>query len=632
MKRKSLLQLKKEIKTAAQDYYEGHPKISDGEFDILVDELSKSNPNDELLNKVGWGYDIHQINGEKINHLYGLVGSLSKVHSVNEISPSFRSKITVLSSKLDGASCVAYYNNGKFTHAVTRGDGTKGIIKDLQFNKIIEKYNLNIPKDFTGGIRGEIVMSNYNWVEYKLSNPDAKFPRNVATGLFMRDDVSDDLKYVDFVTYKIIGSENHKFTTYVEILETLEQWGFNIVDYYISYDNNSLDDELITKVFSLWHKYPMDGVVIQTDIKQNDSNIKYNDIAYKFQAEIKETTVTGVEWNLSKNNVMVPLIHVEPIELSGAIVSKTSGFNYEYIVNNNIGVGTIIKLCRSGEVIPHIVEIVKSTTAELPAKCPVCGQLLSVNGVELVCENEHCANIEKSRIFMWIETLGVRDILGVGDALLENLYAILQKYFNRANISVEDLYANNGPLYNSLVADTIIGQFTPSAAEKVRLIFNNLVKPANVDEVIYACNIRGLGKTICEKISHNLQDWFDTGNIDYINQISDISGLGNAVKNAVLSSLNIFSRLFSLVELQSVEKHGISTPTTKIMITGALSVPRKQFEDACRVKNIYVTTSIKDCNYLITNDTASNSSKMQKALKNGITIISENDFRNLFKL
>lgn len=623
MKKQSLIQLKNKIVTAAQDYYEGKPKITDEQFDELVDELKQNNPNDDLLKKVGWGMDIDKINGNKFEHKYGVVGSLNKVHNISELPTNMLCDL-IASSKLDGASCVAYYTNGKFIHAVTRGNGSVGIIRDLQFNKIIEKYKLNL-KNFTGAVRGEIVISNSSWLRYKEKYPDAKFPRNVATGLFMRDDVSEDLSFVEFVTYKIMGCENQTFTDYEQILDYLSDLGFETVNS-CKIEYKDLTDETMTKVFNSWNKYPMDGIVLQSNINQKDNySIEYTDIAYKFQAEVKETTVTKVEWNLSKNNIMIPLVYVQPVELSGAIVSKTSGFNYKYIVENNVGKGTKIKLCRSGEVVPYIKQIVSSTEAQIPFVCPVCGCPLENDDTELYCPNEECANIEKSRLLMWLQVIGVRNLLGVGDALLENLYVCFQKYFNRKNIVIEDLYYE----YDS---ECIIKQFTPAAAEKVRIILDNLQNPVDMSDVIYACNIRGLGKTICDKIAPIMYEWYINKNDEILNEISTISGLGQTVQNIVKNARNVFARLFCLTTVKNAKFPQNLTPAAEIMITGALSISRKQFEDKCKEKNIYVTTSIKNCKYLVTNETNSESSKMKKAKANGITIISEKDFCKLFNI
>ena len=165
MQKKSILNLQNKIKQAAQDYYTGNTSISDEQFDSLVDKLKQKDPSNTILDKVGWGVDVDKVKGDKITHKYGLVGSLTKIHSITEIPANLKTDMVCLTSKLDGASCVAYYKNGSLQYAVSRGNGSVGIDKTKQFEKIVKKYKLNL-RDFTGAVRGEIVFSNNNWNKY----------------------------------------------------------------------------------------------------------------------------------------------------------------------------------------------------------------------------------------------------------------------------------------------------------------------------------------------------------------------------------------------------------------------------------------------------------------------------------
>ena len=332
--------------------------MSDEKFDSLVDELKQQKPDSELLKTVGWGYDVKTVKGTKAQHKYGIVGSLNKIHDVNEIPSTFEDEL-IIPAKLDGASCVAYYSNGKLVKAVSRGNGTTGIDCTQKYQKIVEKNKLNL-FGFTGAVRGEIVFSNTDWENYLIKYPDAKFPRNTATGLFMRDDATDDLEFVRFVAYKIHGSEEYKGSIlYTGILGMLSAWGFDVVPAR-GIRKNKIDDKALTELFEEYAQiYPVDGLVLQNNIVIISTNGQfiYKDVAYKFKAEEKETTVIDVEWNLSKNNIMVPVVNIEPVELSGATVRRASGFNAKYILNNKITCGTRVKVCRANEVIPKITEV-----------------------------------------------------------------------------------------------------------------------------------------------------------------------------------------------------------------------------------------------------------------------------------
>ena len=633
MKKQKILTLEKQIKQAAQDYYTGKATITDARFDMLVDELREVDPSNKTVNTVGWGYDINAVKGDKVAHKYSSVGSLSKIHSVSEIPSSFNAG-AILTAKLDGASCVAYYENGSLVKAVTRGNGITGVDKTKHYEKVISKYNVRV-NNFTGAIRGEIVFSNNAWYHYKEKYPNAKFPRNIATGLFMRDEVTEDLEFIDFVPYKIQGCETPNLFTsqrYTEILMTLRSWGFPQMECKLV-DTLSLSDESLLQLFNTWKQYPMDGIVIQNRFfsVNNDNGFEYTDIAYKFKAEEKLTTVKEVKWSLSKNNIMVPVVHVEPVELSGAVVQKTSGFNYKYIMDNNIGPGAVIKLMRSGEVIPYITEVVKpSLDLVKPENCPVCGMPLSADGVELLCSNSECDNIEYARLISWLKVIGIRDLLGVGDIMLEEFVQMwvqtLWSTVNVERVTVQDIYNKEyGIVANR---EFLLNKLTPASKLKFSTVIDNLTKEITMDKFLVAINVRGLGDTVCKKIASVIYDCIlDWSQVD---KITEIDGIGNDVKNRVLNARKIISKLFCLVPILEPKKPGFLTSHTQITVTGSLSMPRKQFETVCATKNIVLSDNVKSSKYVVTNDPNSGSSKLAKAAKYNIPIISETEFRKIF--
>ena len=612
--KKSLLETK--ITKAAQDYYEGHESISDAEFDKLVDELRIINPNSSLLKTIGWGFNVNKIKNTKVEHDYGIVGSLDKVHEVSEIPYNDM----IISAKLDGSTCVAYYVKGKLIVALTRGNGVVGIDRTEKYSYIVSKYNLRIPETFTGAIRGEIVFSNEQWNKYKQKYPDAKLPRNVSTGLFMGDEITEDLSYIDFIPYKIHGSTT-TYITYVDILNELDNFGFNVVPHSSSVvtkdDNlNSLLQKLFTEYSAM---YPIDGLVLNSGVahKQNGLN-DYTDIAFKFPAEDKVTTVKQVIWQLSRNNILIPVVDIEPVMLSGALVSRCTGFNYKYILDNKVDKGAQIRIRRSGEVIPDIQEVVlPSLEQDLPTKCPVCGCDLAVEGVHIKCINPNCDNITYSKLYTWIEKIGVRDLLGVGPALINT---IIDKLKEKNITSVEQLYEND--------LSYIKIYLTPANKNKFTTILENLKKPATPEEIIVASNIYGLGGTNAKKIAkiiyNHIQDDFDL-----VNNLTKVDGIGDFVINSVLASRKMLQRYFTLVEVKLDSEPVVMTAAWQITITGALSIPRKQFEAFCIKNGVAVSDNLNKSKYLVTNNPDPSSSKGKKAKALGIPIITEKEFMEI---
>lgn len=605
------------IKDAAQAYYEGNTKISDEQFDNLVDELRTQDPQNALLRQIGWGADVNKNKNVKISHKYGIVGSLGKIHSIEEIPYLFN---IVITAKLDGSTCVAHYENGVLIYALTRGDGILGIDRTEKYKYIISKYDINIPTSFTGDIRGEIVFNNHNWNIYKEKYPDAKLPRNISTGLFMSDDITDDLGLVSFVPYKIHGTESNLFIEYTDILNTLELWGFETVpSICIHRDNISLDR--LYEIFTKWaDMYPIDGLVLDNQIMQHENGwIEYDDIAFKFAAENKIVNVQYVSWELSKNNALIPIIHIEPTTLSGAMVSKCTGFNYKYIVDNKLGADSRIRIMRSGEVIPHCMEVIQSSTADYPKYCPVCHSELVQDGVHLRCINSDCGNIKYSQMYRWLEVIGVRDMLGVGPALLEQIITELSAH---GIVDVEDLYDNDKSfLYNIL---------TPANVVKWANISKNLLEPVTTAQVLLAANIMGIGNTHCNNIGDIIYDNIDDTD-KLITSLKSINGIGDFVVKCVLNAQFRLKRLFTLLPVQKSVVDTNNAVRMYITVTGSLSIPRKQFEMRCKQYGVVITDNIKLSRYLVTNNPDPTSSKGKKAKQYGIPIITENKFSEVLR-
>ena len=160
-------------------YTDGSSDLTDAEFDEFVYQLRKENPDSELLKKTGWGYSITKDTtpGKKYLHRYGEAGSLEKCRTWDEIHPEYKCNPIDISAKLDGLSVVLYYKDGVLDQALTRGDGRVGI--DIT-DKIKAILGDSIPdKAFTGGVRGEILITNDNFKEFQNLHTEAKNPRAI---------------------------------------------------------------------------------------------------------------------------------------------------------------------------------------------------------------------------------------------------------------------------------------------------------------------------------------------------------------------------------------------------------------------------------------------------------------------
>jgi DNA ligase (NAD+) len=359
------------IRINAQLYYEGHPVISDEDFDILTEKFHSLYPEDySKINKTGWGYDPEadkESNLRKIPHIYQEVGSISrKPRTVSDIPEDFFGIKSRSSIKLDGLSGVAYIRKGKLYLGLTRGNGLVGIDITDKLLSIMSRFKSEINSEFTGAVRGELVISEANWKKMQYFGIAGEDSRNVATGIIRRNELSTDLQYIDFVVYKVLAVESPAPSKYdwtdLESVEKFLRDNFQNVSDSIYFDTISglkqEDYERMHDVFA--KKYPADGDVLTKCSLNRDpdsGSIEYDEVAYKFNGEKAISTVTEVEWNLSRTRRLVPIIHIDPVRLSGATISKVTGINAKFILENKIKKGTSVSIIRSGEVIPKIMSV-----------------------------------------------------------------------------------------------------------------------------------------------------------------------------------------------------------------------------------------------------------------------------------
>ena len=638
------------ITEASQAYYStGTSHLSDAEFDALLEEERRENPNSPLLG-VGHGYQIDkdQRAKKKFPHKYGIVGSLDKCHNYGELPKNFKdlSKSYWASLKLDGLSCVMYYEKGHMYQALTRGqvvnDISMGIDITDKVKKIVPNYIDIKDKYFTGAVRGEVLMSYNNFNIYKSVYPDASNARNSAAGLMGQNELSEDLKYLDIIVYNIIGHEVFHDGSIDIIHERITGKDEHISTHYITelmwlklnYEEDHVvphmpldfNEEsfmgLMERLRDRWYgTYPADGIVItQSLMTAKNNSVIHNSVAFKFKAEVKETTVTGIEWNLSKTKYLVPTVLVSPIELSGATVSRVAGNNAKNIVESGLGIGAKVKMYRSGQVIPYIDEVIEKVPAVLPDKCPCCGADLPWKGVHLVCDNPDCADMKTQDLLIWCENISPVD--GLGDTLKLKFFEELLK----DNANIESIYDPNN---DHLVTFARFSSGDPQLGSQYRLfatmlngLYNNKVP---MHKALLALNIPRLGDVTAKKLAQH---------IDVIKSLVDgcypsdklLDIVGEATTGTILMNLNKFQRLSYIWD--NIDKTVVSADVVKVAITGSLeSMPRSQFEKLLNAHGFVLGDITKDTKYLITNTPNSSSGKNAKADKLGIEKITENEFR-----
>lgn len=632
--------LQKKLMEASQKYYsDGSSTLSDEEFDSLAAQLKEQEPDNPILHKVGFGYDVNKDTtpGEKVKHKYGKAGSLTKAYNWKELNQSFIQDEVHASLKLDGLSVVLYYYKGELYQALTRGDGTVGIDITPKIQSIMGTQLKD--KAFTGAVRGEILMTVPNFRIFKQLHPEAKNPRNSAAGLINSKDLSPDLQYLDVVVYTVVGDESSAEDT--KHRRTVQSWLESQFEHVVPYsyvwltESNYLDG--LNALKSCWEGiYPSDGIVLSDPIIQRNTatgEMTYNSQAFKFASETATTKVTEVEWNLSKSRYLIPRVLVEPVELAGTMVSAATGFNAKYILDNNLGKGSQVEVEKHGEIIPNINKVLVPSKTELPTVCPICGTELIWSGVHLSCPNTECSNAATQDMLIWLEQLVPTDRLG------DTLKLKFAKQLTGQNsVSVEDIMnlAESAATYTGTYADQIVSA-TIGAGVQLDLFLNMLcdlyTKRFTLSAAIKALNIPRFGEITADKLAAHGEQ---VKSLIYVQSedeayslLSKLEGIGRADATAWSKNLNKVARLQLIAD-----RIDWSTNDTEIRgrvaITGKLSVKRSDFQSELKLAGFIVTDVNKDTDFLITDDPDSNSSKNQKADKFGITKITEGDFRSKY--
>lgn len=628
------------IKENAQRYYEdGTQNLSDRAFDALIDEVKKENPNSEVL-KTGWGYEVDK-NG-KVKHKYGHIGSLKKLHNFKEINSKFESLTKIdVSAKLDGLSAVIYFNDGKITKAVTRGNGEYGVDITDKVVAVLGNNKIN-DKTFTGAVRGELTMPVKEFEIFKKSHPEAKNSRNSTAGLINGDEITEDYKYIKFVVYSIIADtdKNYNFDvySYFDIITAWFEVNFSdVAPRKLIYLNSDIEQEL-KKLKDIWSEdWFIDGVVLSDNtIRKKDSQVIQTSYAYKFEDEVAITKVIDIDWNMSKNSEMIPVLQIEPVELEGTTVKRVTAFNAKFVLDNNLGSGATILVCKRNQIIPYVMEVIKPAKfPDLPSICEYCGEYLlwDKNHVHICCFNKHCAQKENEDLKAICMNLAPIDGLG---------WKTISKCFN------DSFYQANNYKFNTLEdilnADLIPG-VTSLEGHGEKTLFNNMLKviqcsTITVSKFLLALNIPGLGKISAKR-------WEDSKNaIKYLDFIANGSMCEDDIcyielekilqdKNVVASLKTTynhkFRKYYNLLEDRikhvQINTNYVPSQCGDVCITGTLSMKRADFEKLLIQKGWTLVTTIKtSTKFLITNTPDSGTSKNKKADELGVKKITEKEF------
>ena len=357
--------IKERLISANSEYRKGQPFLSDQEYDNLLEQYQKEvGPEafEDFVSNLNEGIVETNVDG-KVKHPF-IMGSLEKVKAEEPeivkkwIAENIKTAMSV-SAKVDGISSRASYVKGKLDTLTTRGDGYFGM--DITSKaKYIKGLPAKLPYDFTGSIRGELVIlkNDFEMMKDKYANP-----RNACAGIMNRKDGDkkfneNELRSITFVPYTILGDNYTKG----EQFRLLDEMGFNVA-WNNFLEKEKIDDTIVDRLFEIASKdvlpYETDGLVICDVQWKNEDKYRPDGCkAFKTNQSIGVTKVIGFDWGTpSANGKLTPVALLEPIQLAGTTVKRVTCNNVSYLEKMGIEIGKTVKIRKSGEIIPQILEV-----------------------------------------------------------------------------------------------------------------------------------------------------------------------------------------------------------------------------------------------------------------------------------
>ena len=498
------------IKKANDAYYNDNALMTDNEFDIIKEYFEKKYPNNPVLKNIG-----APITKNKVTLPYNMP-SMDKIKPDTDALEKWMKKYTgnyVLSCKLDGVSGM-YTTENNTQKLYTRGDGTVG--QDVTHLLSV----LNLPKIKDIVVRGEFIISKTKFEEkYKSKFANS---RNLVAGIINSKTIDNKVNDMDFVAYEVIKPVLRPS----DQMKVLETYGFNTVrNLQFATLTNELLSQLLVDLRNNY-EYEIDGIIV-SDNKKYARTTKNPEHSFAFKMvisdQVAEAKVVDVIWNASKSGYLKPRIRIEPINIGGVKIEYATGFNGKFIQSNKIGIGAVVQIIRSGDVIPYIKSV---TTEAETAKMPDESYHWNETGVDIILDNidDNTSVIEKNitSFFVGIKVDGlstgnVKRLMSAGyDSIIKIIHMKKEDYEGIEGFQTKMI----NKIYNGI---------------QERLRESSLV------EIVAASNIlgRGIGKRKLEPIFEEYPNLFTLliSNEDLKLLLLSVNGIGEENANSIVKNM-----------------------------------------------------------------------------------------------
>jgi len=589
-----------------ESYRNGSAVVPDSLYDELYDYIFNIDPDNDFFHIMS----REILDADRKSKLPVQMRSMNKIKTVEEYNKYINKKglksdtRIIITPKYDGLSFCTIEQEAK---AWTRGDGEYGNSSDAHYLNM----DMNRESILPGITYGEVIMKNaiFN-AKYstRFSNP-----RNLVGGIINSNDVTDKLKDVLYIRYGHVNDTN--YVSKSQIIDTLNNIQTIKVPYVII-DANEFDDTLALALFKEWSKeFTIDGLIIevnsiriQAELGRESNNNPAYAVAYKSSLfeQVVQTDVLYVEYNISKQGKLKPIIKVRPVLVDGVTISNVTGNNAKFIKENNIGAGSIITIKRSGMVIPKVVSVVKPVEFELPDLGVKIGW--DKTNTELIC-------LERTEEQEFMQIVSFFDIIGV-DEVSEG---ILRKIWDAG-------YKDLKSILNMSVTDFM--SIDTFGERRASIVYSNIQKrlvDIPLSKLQHATSLfPNLGS---KKLV--LLEQFTTK--PTITEVKKIAGFSDISASNYIDNYDSFFELVKELPVSYVVKERISGDLDgRIFVFTGFRDIDLEMEIESRGGKIGSSVS-KKTTYLITANKGGGTSKEEKALALGVTVFDRNEIVDFLK-
>lgn len=643
-------------------YIQAKPEISDQEFDFLLKELESLEaqfPDFALPNSPSKrvGGDITK-KFESVRHEFPML-SLANTYSEEEIQ-EWAGRISkagmedlefVCELKYDGVAIGLRYEMGELVRAVTRGDGEQG--EDITANvRTIRTVPLSLKGDFPDKfeIRGEVFMplaafNNLNEARDEAGEERFANPRNTAAGtLKLQDSAVVATRGLDTFLYGVYGNEL-SFQSHMDAVKAAGLWGFKIPSEAHGYISSTNTIAGVMDFIHYWDEhrselpFEIDGIVIKVNSYEHQRRLGFTAksprwaTAFKFKAKQVQTRLLSVDYQVGRTGAITPVANLSPISLGGTTVKRASLHNADQIKKLDLHLEDLVYVEKGGEIIPKIVglDLTKRLPNAIPVgfitHCPECHSLLvrEEGEAQHFCPNQvSCPPQVIGRIQHFVSRKAM-NIDGIGEETVAQLV-------NEGVIStLADLYdLTREPL---LALDRMADKSVDNLLAGIEAS-----KQVPFERVLFGLGIRFVGETVAKKLAYAFGT-MDTLQIATFEELLAVDEIGERIANSLISffknqeSLQLIARLKLHGLNMEVEKRALDSTVLEgktLVVSGVFdSFSRDELKHLIDINGGKNTGSVSAKTDFLVAGEGMGPSKLTKATDLGVTILSEEEFKNL---